>query len=1103
MTDSQTSQQQQQLQPHGRQEVADDRSARGRKRRLQDGGDPGGNIDIDINDPNNNRLGVEQREPENGSAEQQPQTPTCELVALLPFRYSDFSATSYESALAMELAVRHLNDGDGSLVPELRTLRETCPIVFSATYTDTRRNSSHAFAIVDALTRRKEVPPPTTAPATATNATDNTVQPPPPPSRKAPLPCAFLGEIDSRISQATALLTGLRGVPQISMGSTSGRLNDPIDYPLFGRTIPDDGVAAELLIRFLHDEMNIRNIFVIFESHPYTRSITTRLRDAIRVSGWAPGHKQRGDDDGEAMHMSSQIYETRENDGTTLEDELGDAVLALKTSKYRFVIALVTSAEAGNRLLEIAVGEGVAGNGDHHWFFFETIDESLPTAVYPADSALAKAYDGVGVIAQSVDRTGNVYERFERQSLDLKRELYAVDENENETKNDTGWDEWLSGSRNESSWFHNGTYDSSWAPGFTYDATVLLGMSACLELAENGGSGGGGGGEPHRYHLTGTDLYRRAVQTNFTGISGNVVLDHETGSRDGRSVRYAIKNWVTRPSPSENGDDEMVGFESTVTHLYTPGVMGGGDVEDWEVVGTYLFKGGKTREQLRDQPDLPPVNMTFNQANKGVQMLAFILAVSITVGTVGFSAWTCRNSSSRIVRASQPFFLHLLCLGVAILGLSIVPIGFEHFGETVNNNAICNGFVGMFMIGYGVTFSTLFAKTYRINRIIRSSKRCKRVTLTVRDTLLPVVIMLAYNVILLSLMMVYGPAEHKKNLGGEDVFGRNTEISTRCSYHQSLPYLIPLILGNMGMIGLASFQAWKARHLSTEFAESGHIASALLVSFVAVIMAVPVWFLTDEFNPTLDTFVQTIVVFILASNVLLFIFVPKVRMLHDKSKSSSRPKPTATMFRTGTTTATTSSSSPPTTSGGSSDMSGGWLTNSSGSTHSSVAGDRILTLKPSAELAAENRSLQREVSLAAERERDLRRKNETLRNLLRDLTNNNNNNNNNKGTTTTITDEELDALVGPSTTAKKTSTIRWDGQPNGSKMDEEEDNDDAADGGSFIADAAIGDAVPTVDGVEEDEEVHSDSSYCFGGDNDDDESKEEEEASKTSIGESR
>ena len=184
-------------------------------------------------------------------------------------------------------------------------------------------------------------------------------------------------------------------------------------------------------------------------------------------------------------------------------------------------------------------------------------------------------------------------------------------------------------------------------------------------------------------------------------------------------------------------------------------------------------------------------------------------------------------------------------------------------------------------------------------------------------------------------------------------------------------------------------------------------------------------------------------------------------------------------------------------------MSGGWLTNSSGSTHSSVAGDRILTLKPSAELAAENRSLQREVSLAAERERDLRRKNETLRNLLRDLTNNNNNNNNNKGTTTTITDEELDALVGPSTTAKKTSTIRWDGQPNGSKMDEEEDNDDAADGGSFIADAAIGDAVPTVDGVEEDEEVHSDSSYCFGGDNDDDESKEEEEASKTSIGESR
>ena len=186
----------------------------------------------------------------------------CELVGLNPFNSSSYKILSYESALGIELAIRHLNEGNGTLVSELKDLPKSCPITFSATHADTGQDASQAFSLVDDMT---------TKPCGS--------------SSNFSLPCAFIGAVDSGVSKTTALVTSLREFPQISHASSSTSLNE---FPLFGRSIPDNSKLSETFIEFMHKTLNARHFYVIFEPHPATESALENLRDAIRNLGYAP-----------------------------------------------------------------------------------------------------------------------------------------------------------------------------------------------------------------------------------------------------------------------------------------------------------------------------------------------------------------------------------------------------------------------------------------------------------------------------------------------------------------------------------------------------------------------------------------------------------------------------------------------------------------------------------------------------------------------------------------------------------------------------------------------------------------------------------------------
>jgi len=777
----------------------------------------------------------------------------CHLVGLTPgWANPTFTLFSHEMSLAIALAVQHLNEGIGSLVPAIQELDQTCPkLRFATSMASTEWNPSEAFALVDELT-------------------ENVLE-----ENEFHTVCGITGATSSAVSKTTGLVTSLRGIPQVSHASTNEDLNDKADYPFFARTVPDDNFLAEAFVKFLYQTLGVRHLFVVAESDPFPKSVLKSLRNAIVKLGWSPisgginGTKVNEEssigDITNFLYVEERIVENiDDDDNPDSQGLLFEALDGLRSSDVRFVLALTTGPESNDRLMKAAYSMGLA-NGQHYWWFYETLN--LKAIKVASNSSLSEAYDGVGYIYQTSEREGDRYARFVQESTDLKTNLYR-EINQGSTNTSIGdhplqsstfsiTDLFASGYLNKTDWLQDGYAMEK--PLYAYDATILLGLSACREARMQSANA------TTTLSLNGKDFFQRLLDTNFTGVSGNVVLDPSTGTRDGHSVQYAIDNWK-----ATEDTDGMISFEATTPYILRP--EGG---ETWEMTDfPYRFAGNQTLQDLLPNPDLPPVQIQERVSEPWIRWVALGLMAIILVTSFGFAVWTCRHWNGRVVRASQPHFLFLICLGFAIAALAILPISLEHWGVH-QPDSVCNSMWWLMILGYGIAFSTLFAKTYRINRIVSNSIRCRRVQLSIRDTLFPVAIIFCFNVVMLSFMTALAPLTYETTYTEFDKFSRPIEEYGNCQYDKALPFLLPTVGVNLFVVCLALFQAWRARHLSTEFAESRYIANALSISVLMGLFAIPI-LISTQGNPNVDTFVNTIINVVVTGSSLCCIFVPKI-----------------------------------------------------------------------------------------------------------------------------------------------------------------------------------------------------------------------------------
>mmetsp|Transcript_12125 Transcript_12125/g.35439 ORF Transcript_12125/g.35439 Transcript_12125/m.35439 type:complete len:990 (-) Transcript_12125:254-3223(-) len=763
----------------------------------------------------------------------------CHIPQLVPFTVGGSGAYrnvgAYEGAAAVALAAQHLNSGDGSVVTEVRGLDKRCNVRVTTSNFDTELSERVAVDQLIELTNEGGGGNETTA---------NT--------------CALLGAALSGISIPTSIISGLRGYTQVSPVSTSSALDNPAQYPLFARTVPSDDGTAVAAIIYLSRVLGVKHLGILHVNDAYGSAFARGLSEAAKK--YAPD-------------MDLRVTDVPNSASDKI---MGRAVDFLVNTEFRYFFAVVLITEDFNNLMTMAYERGIAGTGQHTWMFSDGAGSALAD---PKDreGKVHRASRGAGMIqaegglpSSTIGGPRNKYDKFvealrgvknptdiDYLSRILPKTFGSTDE---ETRN-------IHSAVLEGADFLSSP--SIIAP-FLYDATIALGLAGCQATATNANGVG--------QYFGGAEQFKTMVNLEFDGASGTVEFDNITGTRTPESAIFSVQNFIDLDYGYEepNGSiSSTVQLKSVLTDIFTSG--------EWSNIEPYRFSDGTTVIPS----DLPYLETDNNYLSTGLRAAGLAMCALSILLSAAAAIWTFRNRKGNIVRASQPVFLFLLIGGVAIAASSIIPLSID---DSIASQNICDGacmaFPWLLFSGFAVVLSSLFTKTHRVNVIFRNPS-FKRVQVTPKDVAKPMMAILLANVLVLGSWTGLHPLQWVRRVTSTDQFGRASETFGLCSSDMIAPYLASLAVINFGSLVYALYEAYAARNLSLEFAESEYIfkamAAILLVSFVGI----PVFVITsgsDGAGIDANYFVTAAVVFVACCAVILLIFVPKM-IYHARKKN--------------------------------------------------------------------------------------------------------------------------------------------------------------------------------------------------------------------------
>ncbi len=482
------------------------------------------------------------------------------------------------------------------------------------------------------------------------------------------MPCTFVGGVRSAVTIPTALLTGHKGYMEVSGSSTAFELDDRVQYPHFARTIPSEQDNVIPIVTYFADVLQLKYLAVIHVNEPYGNSFAESLARETDRRNVAP-HIRR-------ISIDST--------GDTLISALNE----LKASQYSYILAAMPNTRFYDRLLREAFTMELAGNENYQWYFSDSFSyRQANLTSYP----LRMAYNRTGMFMPSAGKLHN-NSNFNEFASELRDLTKSVDDIEYVKQMISSCPP---KSQNANSTLSADTVSSlppSDRTAFMYDAAIAAGITACY-----GASFAGLNGTQGFSAVTQFDILTK--MTPFNATTGEVDFDNSTGSRTYTSAFYELKNFLVE----ENTTDLV----ETVTDIYHRGEWSDGEAD-------FVFSNGMGMD---DPPNvLQPTTIQGNLTPTYMKGLALFFSSFSMLIAIGFAIWTWRNRKTRVIMASQPFFLYLILLGVILVAASIIPYSFDDqtFSQSVCNHA-CTAIPWLLFPGLSVIFSALFTKTYRIN----------------------------------------------------------------------------------------------------------------------------------------------------------------------------------------------------------------------------------------------------------------------------------------------------------------------------------------------------------------------------------------------------
>ena len=606
------------------------------------------------------------------------------LLCHVPIFGNYSSITEATVPLGAMLAIHHWNNGNDVIVKEIKDINETCNLRFTSEMFHTNTSPRKAIQdLMNVMSRSIDV----------TDIIDHSSKSSSSAEQQRQLqPCAILGPKFSSVSVQFATITGIYDLLQISPSASSLELENNNEYPTFARTHPSDGGSGKIMIDYLFRDLNVTKFVVVHTGDSYGDEYNKVINDY-------------------ASKKNLTCVSKRLNVNDVSEKSVKELLKDISTQQeVNYFVGIFYSIHY-ETIMTVAGDLGLAGNGKL-WIFSGSLSHYLyyGSKTYPRNSILANATFGNAILSDGIGNSvgsGMIpeYDAFVQEWEKLVQENTTIQYfNSKQPSLSLGGD--------DDQFLKQVAYFTIYA----YEAIIGMGLSACEAIAKSKEqqqllSSSSNTTTITTIGFSGTQHHDEFLNIQFKSASGNVNITPGTISRDSNSMYYTLSNIVEK---RENDDHHEHNDKSEYITLQ------GVDYRHLnsfnEPISDFIYSDGTNK---------PPVVNVIEDMNlhpKSTRIFAWTFCAMLVIMTIGFMIYTIIKRKHRIIRMAQPPFLYMICTGSLLLATSIIPLLMdEGIGmDKISLSRACTSTMWFACIGFVVTFSALFSKLWRLNKVCES-----------------------------------------------------------------------------------------------------------------------------------------------------------------------------------------------------------------------------------------------------------------------------------------------------------------------------------------------------------------------------------------------
>lgn len=309
----------------------------------------------------------------------------------------------------------------------------------------------------------------------------------------------------------------------------------------------------------------------------------------------------------------------------------------------------------------------------------------------------------------------------------------------------------------------------------------------------------------------------------------------------------------------------------------------------------------------RDLNKRQPATAMFNELSLGISVTApstdfyigwgarrimWILASLSCLLSVCFALWVFTYQDERVIRASQPVFLYLICAGTFVMALSVFTLGIEDDIASEKLTSItCMASYYLFSLGFTAVISVLFSKMWMLGQVFQKPRNEQRIQITNQNILVPFFIVFGLNCLVLLVWTILDNQRWVRmpmlnNNPYSLAIDDGSTVGWCVSEHTSW-YLGLLGVFNIAVLLLSLVQSYECRRITTEYAESGWVTIAIATTAQAWFIGLPLCILW-YFDPTSWFILRSSTVLCTTFPTLLLIFVPKIKYSFEAMKKHKK-----------------------------------------------------------------------------------------------------------------------------------------------------------------------------------------------------------------------